>query len=53
MEILIILVILYMLPSIAAICVGHKDTIPIIILNIFLGWLFIPWVICLVWSAKK
>lgn len=47
----IILILLYFLPSI----VGwrHKNSTSIIILNLFLGWTFIGWVVALVWATKK
>ena len=43
---------LYFTPTIKAVSVGHPDQIPIFVLNLMLGWLFIPWVIALVWAYK-
>ena len=42
---------LYFLPAILA--KDHKDFTSILVLNIFLGWTFIGWVIALVWAFKK
>lgn len=42
---------LYFVPSIIAVKRNHCNQVPIILLNLFLGWLFIPWVIALVWST--
>lgn len=42
----------YFAPTIRAVGVGHVDKMSIFLLNLFLGWLFIPWVIALVWSFR-
>ncbi len=42
---------IYFLPSIIAGCKGKKNAGAIFILNLFLGWTFIGWVISLVWAA--
>lgn len=47
---LIIFLIFYFLPSIIALFRGKSNSFAIIILNIFLGWTFIGWVVALVWS---
>ncbi len=41
---------IYFLPSIVAAGRGHRQRDPIIILNLFLGWTLIGWVVALVWS---
>lgn len=41
----------YFIPSIIAAARGHKDTMGITILNIFLGWTLLGWVVALVWSV--
>jgi Superinfection immunity protein len=43
---------LYMLPFIVALCRKCKATAAIIIVNIFLGWTFIGWVVALAWAAS-
>ena len=43
---------LYFLPTIIARKRKHKNKNPIIALNLFLGWSFVCWIICLVWSLS-
>ena len=43
----------YFLPSIIALARHKRDTLAIFLLNFFLGWTLIGWVIALVWSAKN
>lgn len=45
--------IVYFTPAIKAHQFNHPDKTPILILNLLLGWLLIPWVIALVWAYKK
>lgn len=42
----------YFLPSIIAKVWKQKNFTAILILNLFLGWSFIGWVIALVWAFK-
>ncbi len=52
--ILILLVLpVYFVPSLIAFKRHHRQKTAIMILNIFLGWTFIGWVIALVWSVMK
>lgn len=44
---------LYFLPSIVAYKCKKKNTDAIFVLNFFLGWTFIGWVIALVWATTK
>ena len=59
MEIFIILFALfvgsvfYMLPTLIAFNIDHKDKLSIAMLNFFTGWSFIGWVLSLVWAVKK
>lgn len=48
MEILII--ILYFVPTLVAMCKGHDNVSAVGALNLFLGWTFIGWVLALVWA---
>jgi len=41
---------LYFVPSIVAAARQHRNGVPIGLLNIFLGWTFIGWVLALVWA---
>lgn len=45
--------ILYFLPSIIAFVRGKRDAVSILVLNIFLGWTLIGWVVALVWALKN
>jgi hypothetical protein len=42
---------IYFLPAIAA--YNKKNFTSITVLNLFLGWTFVGWVIALVWALKK
>ena len=43
----------YFLPTIVAIMTGKQNTLAIFILNLFLGWTLVGWVIALVWACTK
>lgn len=45
--------ILYFLPSIIALARSKRDTLAIFLLNLFLGWSVIGWIVALVWAAKN
>jgi hypothetical protein len=40
----------YFLPSIIALARGKRDATAIAVLNLFLGWTLIGWVMSLVWA---
>ncbi|MGZ3159564.1 MAG: superinfection immunity protein [Burkholderiaceae bacterium] len=42
---------LYFLPSFVAIGRDHHQTTAIAILNLFLGWTLLGWILALVWAA--
>jgi hypothetical protein len=44
---------MYFLPSVVAFARNKRDTTSIVLLNIFLGWSVIGWVIALVWAFKN
>ena len=46
-----VLIYVYFIPSIVAVKRNHKNHMPIILLNIFLGWSLLGWVAALVWST--
>jgi hypothetical protein len=46
----IFLVILYFLPTFVAAMRGHYNTSAIFIINLFLGWSCLGWVISLAWA---
>lgn len=44
---------IYFLPSIIAFAGKRRNALAIFLLNLFVGWTFIGWVIALVWAVKK
>ena len=44
--------IIYMLPTIFAL-ITRRNRTKVILFNIFLGWTFVMWIICIVWAFKK
>jgi hypothetical protein len=48
-----IALLIYFLPFFVAAMRGHQNTAAIFVLNFFLGWSFIGWVIALVWSFTE
>jgi hypothetical protein len=44
---------MYFLPTIAALVRSKRDTGAIFVLNLFLGWTMIGWIIALVWALKQ
>ena len=44
---------LYFLPSIIAILKRKSNMLAIILLNVFLGWTFIGWLVSLIWSVTN
>jgi hypothetical protein len=47
---LLILIIIYFAPTIIAFIRQKENAVSILMLNLFLGWTFVGWVIALVWS---
>ena len=45
--------VLYFLPSIIALARSKRDLLAIFLLNFFLGWSVIGWIVALVWAAKN
>ena len=50
LTVLIAIISIYFLPTIMAQTRNHKNTVPIFIVNLFLGWTFIVWVGILAWA---
>lgn len=48
-----IFIILYFVPFFIAFLRNHQSKYGILILNLFLGWTFIFWVISLAWALSK
>ena len=49
----IIIMASYFLPTIIALLRRQPNALAIFLLNFFLGWTFIGWVVALVWSVTK
>lgn len=49
---IVIDIIIYFIPSMVADCRNLKEKTQILILNLFLGWTIIGWVVALVWACK-
>jgi Superinfection immunity protein len=45
--------VLYFLPAIIAFARSKRDAVSILVLNLFLGWTAIGWVIALVWALRQ
>jgi hypothetical protein len=45
--------VMYFLPSIIALARSKRDVLAIFLLNLFLGWSVIGWIVALVWAAKN
>ena len=50
MIILVIIFLLYFLPSFIAKIRGHKKSGVLFLINLFLGWTIIIWIILLIWA---
>ncbi|HTS36908.1 MAG TPA: superinfection immunity protein [Candidatus Solibacter sp.] len=45
--------VMYFLPSIIALARSKRDLLAIFLLNLFLGWSVIGWIVALVWAVKN
>jgi hypothetical protein len=43
----------YFLPTIQALTAKKKNAASIAVINLFLGWTFIGWVVAMAWAVKK
>ena len=50
---LFIFFVLYFIPAMVAYQKGRKNKQAILVLNIFLGWTLIGWVLALVWAVSE
>jgi len=44
--------VMYFLPTLIALVRDKQDKLTIFLLNFFLGWSVIGWIVCLVWALK-
>lgn len=50
MEMLIVLLVLYFVPSLIAMARKHSNIAPVLIINLFFGWTIIGWIVSLAWA---
>lgn len=50
---LLIMICLYFIPAIVGFSKGKNNAGAIFLLNLFLGWTFIGWVVALIWAATN
>jgi hypothetical protein len=48
---LIVATLIYFLPTVIALIRGHLSGLAIFLLNLFLGWTLLGWIIALIWSC--
>jgi uncharacterized membrane protein len=41
----------YLIPTFVAMARSHRNTAPIAVLNVFLGWTVVGWVVALCWAV--
>ena len=46
----VLTLVIYFLPSYIAMARNHKQMVPIFVLNLFLGWTLVGWVVALAWA---
>jgi len=45
--------VLYFVPTLVALVRSKRDTLAIFLLNLFLGWTLIGWIVALIWASKQ
>ena len=50
---LLIAFVIYFIPCIIAYLRKHKNTLPILLMNVFLGWTFFGWLASLLWALNS
>lgn len=51
-SIVLIIILLYFMPTMIAFFRGHSNRVPICLINIFCGWTLLGWFVSLVWAAS-
>lgn len=49
----LLLLVVYFIPTIIAVCRKHDNTLAILLVNILLGWTFIGWIVALIWCVTS
>ncbi|KAK48178.1 membrane protein [Caballeronia jiangsuensis] len=50
MTIGMLMLVLFVVPLIIAMCRKHRNTAPIILVNLLLGWTVLGWLVALIWA---
>ncbi|WP_250518575.1 superinfection immunity protein [Caballeronia sp. ATUFL_M1_KS5A] len=50
MTIGMLMLFLFVMPMIIAMCRKHRNTAPIILVNVLLGWIVLGWLVALIWA---
>jgi len=50
---IIVIAMIYFAPALVAYNQKKKNSSAILLLNLFLGWTFIGWIVALIWAATK
>jgi hypothetical protein len=50
---IIIVALLYFIPTFIVLCNKHPNGLAIGLLNLFLGWTFVGWLVCLIWAVVR
>ncbi len=48
---LIVVILVYFLPTVIALSRGHLSALAIFLINLFFGWTLIGWLVALIWSC--
>lgn len=51
--VLTVLLAIYFLPTIIAVCQSHRNMVSIAVVNFFLGWTMVGWVVAVAWSLSN
>ena len=51
--VIVLIVAFYFMPTLIAFLRQHKNKLAIFVLNLFLGWSVLGWVVSLVWSVLR
>jgi hypothetical protein len=51
MTVLLIMALLYFVPSVIAFAANRRNVAGIVLVNLLLGWTFLGWVVALVWAT--
>jgi hypothetical protein len=52
MEYLLLMLFAYLVPTMVATSRSHRQSLPIFVINVFLGWTLIGWVVALAWACS-